>query len=209
MGQYYRAIVKKQNGRNIVYNRYVMRNGKPEYMMAKLTEHSWWRNDFVNAVCLALYESKEKRRVAWIGDYAESYLNSIDKDNFNGLKQKQIDKLCERTWNCDGIAVNPTDFTLDGKFIVNHTKQEYFAGTPYFENSCMRSQEYGDWCMHPLPLLTCIGNGLGGGDYHSPTTDSTEEYIGTWAWDEISIEDKAPTDYTEIKPIFKEKGWEE
>ena len=209
MGQYYRAIVKKQNRRNVVYNRYVIQNGKPEYMMAKLTEHSWWRNDFVNAVCLDIYESKEKRRVAWIGDYAESYLDNIGADSFNGLNQNQIKRLCNQIWDCEGIAVEPTEFTLDGKFIVNHTKKEYFAGTLYFENSCMHSKDYGDWCMHPLPLLTCIGNGMGGGDYRSPTADSSEEYIGAWAWDEISIDDKAPMDYIEIKLIFKEKGWEE
>ena len=101
MGQYYRAIVKKQNRRNVVYNRYVIRNGKPEYMMAKLTEHSWWRNDFVNAVCLDIYESKEKRRVAWIGDYAESYLDHIGADSFNGLNQNQIKRLCNQIWDCD------------------------------------------------------------------------------------------------------------
>lgn len=63
--------------------------------------------------------------------------------------------------------------------------------------------------MHPLPILTCIGNGLGGDDYHSPTDDSTDEYIGAWAWDEISIEDKPIEGFTEISPIFKETGWEE
>ena len=208
MGQYYRAIVKKHNRRNVVYNRYVIQNGKPEYMMAKLTEHSWWRNDFVNAVCLDIYESKEKRRIAWIGDYAESYLDNIGADSFNGLNQKQIKRLTEQAWGCNGISVAPTDFTLDGLYLINHTKQEYIDCTKYFNASIMRSK-YDDWCMHPLPILTCIGNGLGGGDYHSPTDDSTDEYIGAWAWDEISIDDKAPTDYTEIKLIFKEKGWNE
>ena len=54
MGQYYRAMVKLQNGRTLVYNRNVMRNDKPEYTVAKLTEHAWWLNEFVNGVCLDL-----------------------------------------------------------------------------------------------------------------------------------------------------------
>ena len=68
--------------------------------------------------------------------------------------------------------------------------------------------KYGDWCIHPLPLLTCIGNGLGGGDYTDTTDDSTEDYVGYWAWNKISIADTAPDDYTELSPIFKENGWE-
>ena len=175
-------------------------------MMAKLTEHSWWRNEFVNAVCLAVYERKEKNRIAWIGDYAETFLKCMDLKTFNGLNQKQIKRLTEQTWDCNGISVPPTDFTLDGKYLINHTKREYFDCTKYFNASVMPSK-YGDWCMHPLPILTCIGNGLGGGDYHSPTDDSTDEYIGAWAWDEISIEDKPIEGFTEISPIFKETGW--
>ncbi len=208
MGQYYRAIVKKQNGRNEVYNRYVIRNGKEEYMMAKLTEHSWWLNEFVNAVCLAVYERKEQNRIAWIGDYANSFLESIGEKSFNGLNGKQIKRLTEQTWNCKGISVPVTDFTLDGLFLINHTKKEYIDCTKYFNVSNMRSK-YGDWCMHPLPILTCIGNGLGGGDYHSPTANSTEEYIGYWAWDEISLANNPVEDFKEIQPIFKEIGWED
>ena len=36
MGQYYRAIVKKHNRRNVVYNRYVIQNGKPEYVRIRV-----------------------------------------------------------------------------------------------------------------------------------------------------------------------------
>jgi hypothetical protein len=67
------------------------------------------------------------------------------------------------------------------------------------------------WCIHPLPLLTCIGNGYGGGDYMRPTPSSDYDMVGAWAWDEISIEDDSPLlddGYAEIFPIFKEEGWD-
>ena len=112
MGQYYRAIVKKQNGRITVYNRDVIRNGKPEYMMAKLTEHSWWLNEFVNAVCLDVYDSKENRRIAWVGDYAESYLDNIGGKSFNGLNEQQIKQLAHQAWDCKGVAVDITVQTV-------------------------------------------------------------------------------------------------
>ncbi len=184
MGQYYRAMVKKQNGRIVIYNRDVIRNGKPEYMVAKLMEHSWWLNDFVNAVCLDIYNSKEKRRVAWIGDYASTYLDCFDLKELNGLNKRQIDRMTKRCWDCDGIAVPTTDFTLDRLFLINHTKRQYVDCSEYYADSVSSDE----WCLHPLPLLTCIGNGLGGGDY-CPTDDSTEDYVGAWAWDEISITD--------------------
>ncbi len=204
MGQYYRAIVKKQNGRFDVYNRNVVRNGKSEYTFAKLTEHSWWYNDFVNAVCLDLYCRKERNRIAWIGDYATEFLRCKEIKTFNGLDSTKIRMLAKRCWNCDGKDVDENDFTLDGLYLINHTKKEYINCTAYYQRSEMTDK----WCLHPLPILTCIGNGLGGGDYCSPTIDSTEEYIGYWAWDEVSIENQPPIDYTEIEPVFKETGWD-
>lgn len=204
MGQYYRAMVKKQNGRIDVYNRYIMKNGEKEYTPAKLTEHSWWLNEFVNAVCLDVYQRKEKCRIAWIGDYAHTYLRCYDLTSFNGLNQRQIKRLSDRCWNCDGRAVKPTDFTLNGLYLVNHTKEEYVNCSEYYNRNIMEDE----WCIHPLPLLTCIGNGLGGGDYNSPTDDSTKDYVGAWAWDEISIMHEPVYDYFPIAPVFKEKGWD-
>lgn len=203
MGQYYRAIVKKPNGRLDVYNRDVIRNGKPEYMVAKLMEHSWWLNEFVNAVCLDIYNSKGKNRVAWIGDYATTYLDCFDLKELNGLNKAKICGLSKRCWACDGRAVDLTEFTLDGKYLINHTKKLYVDCSEYYAD-CVTPDE---WCIHPLPLLTCIGNGLGGGDY-CPTDDSTDDYVGAWAWDEISIADKPVADYFKTFPIFKEKGWD-
>lgn len=203
MGQYYRAIVKKQNGRIVIYNRDVIRNSKPEYMVAKLTGHSWWLNEFVNGVCLDLHYNQEKCRVAWIGDYANTYLDCFGLKDLNGLNKEKISELCIQCWTCDGIAVPENDFTLDGKFLVNRTKKLYVDCSEYYDNSVMSD----DWCLHPLPLLTCMGNGLGGGDY-CPTDGSTEEYVGAWAWDEISIEDKPVANYVKICPIFKEKRWD-
>lgn len=203
MGQYYRALVKKPNGRLDVYNRYVIHKGKRERMVAKLTEHSWWLNDFVNAVCLDVYNSKGKNRIAWIGDYAHTYLKCRNLEHYNGLNKRQINRLCMRCWKCDGRAVDHTDFTLDGLFLINHTKKQYIDCSQYYKDSVMPDE----WCIHPLPILTCIGNGLGGGDYNAATDDSTEEYIGAWTWDEISIADKPISDYNEISPIFKEKEW--
>ena len=54
------------------------------------------------------------------------------------------------------------------------------------------------WKVHPLPLLTCEGNGRGGGDYRL-----RNEFIGYWSRDRISVEEKAPKDYEELIPNFE------
>ena len=66
MGQYYRAILGDAFGLNCkVFDRSV----DGEYTFAKLLEHSWWLNTFVNAFSEFIYN--EPNRVAWGGDYAD------------------------------------------------------------------------------------------------------------------------------------------
>lgn len=57
-----------------------------------------------------------------------------------------------------------------------------------------------DWILHPLPLLTAVGNGLGGGDYYGINKDQ----VGGWAWCTISVEDDIPVGYEELEYIFRE-----
>ena len=93
MGQYYRAIIQKQNGITTAYNRYLIRDGKEEYTFAKLMEHSWWYNEFVNAVCLEIYKEQKPVRIAWVGDCAD------DVEEQNNLDSEQIQKLHKLTWD--------------------------------------------------------------------------------------------------------------
>ena len=66
MGQYYRPILGDSQGLNCkVFDRSV----DGQYTFAKLLEHSWWENPFVNAFSELIYD--EPSRVAWVGDYAD------------------------------------------------------------------------------------------------------------------------------------------
>ena len=204
MGQYYNAVMK--GSRCATYNRYIVIDGAREYMLAKLTEHSWWGNKYVEGVSKALFESAAPRRVAWVGDYARSFLQSINAESFNGLTQKDIVRLHKCAWKAKGVDVPDNSFTLKGLFLVNHTKKEYVACDPYYERCAVPDADGFKWCLHPLPLLTCIGNGQGGGDFYEGeyTRGSTYENVGRWAWDLISIAEHAPEGFTELKPIFRE-----
>lgn len=175
MGQYYMVYAKNDDGVK-VYDRSV--NG--EYMMAKLMEHSWWYNSFVGTFCRMIY--KNPTQVAWVGNY--SY--EVDCEIFEDI------------WGADvkTIGVDENVLLLDGKYLLNHTKKEFLKCDEY-RKEC----EVKKWCIHPLPLLTCIGNGLGCGDYKSKDEN---KFVGYWYLDEISVEDEIPVDYKEISPRFIE-----
>lgn len=171
MGQYYRAVLVDSQGNSTVFNRKV----DGEYTLAKLTEHSWWLNEFVSTITKMLYHNP--RKVAWVGDYC----------NDKGTRlAKALHKVA---WgeDVDGIGVKKDEMFLDGLFLVNHTKKCYMNCAEFKKNSI----DSDGWVMHPLPLLTAIGNGLGCGDYRGVNVND----IGTWCFDTIEVTDKAPENY--------------
>lgn len=56
------------------------------------------------------------------------------------------------------------------------------------------------WVTHPLPLLTAIGNGRGGGDYHG----TNESMVGMWAMDLLSFTEDRPSSKNEVLIPFIE-----
>ena len=190
MGQYYRAILGDKFGLDCkVFDRSV----DGEYMLAKLMEHSWWKNPFCNSFAEKLYN--EEGRVCWVGDYAGE-----DCDfNFN-LNSAFYTPSYKEVW---GETVNlhsstSTDFTLDNKFLLNHDTKEFIDLNEYKRNST----EYNGWTIHPLPLLTAVGNDRGCGDFHKGNIGY--EFVGKWAWHLISISDTTPKNYKKFDVVFKE-----
>lgn len=175
MGQYYRPVTEFNN-KVTVYNRYV----DGEYTMAKLMEHSWWENDLMKAIAQKFYHTKGK--LAWVGDYAN--------DDETPVPMKEI-------WeDTDGVGVSKVDFSLDNKFLINYDKKLYVDLKTYKEECNVDG-----WVVNPLSLLTAIGNGRGGGDYHYSSCPCIE-LVGTWAWDTISIEDKLPKGFNKLDVKF-------
>ena len=68
----------------------------------------------------------------------------------------------------------------------------------YAENS------KGTWgILHPLTLLTAVGNGMGGGDFNGKTREM-EDNVGIWAWNLLEIKDTKPLGYNEVEYTFIE-----
>lgn len=175
MGQYYKPVCLKENKKTPKAWVYSHNYGNG----LKLMEHSWIGNRFVEVVehLLSPIGDWYKQPIVWAGDYA---------DEDKGLKTNVYDR-CK-----DTLEVNPTTYQLmdNLRYVVNHTKKVFVDKTNIPVSNTYEDIEYR---IHPLPLLTCEGNGRGGGDFRGDS-----DLIGTWARDVISVEAALPVGYTEI-----------
>ena len=190
MGQYYQAVVGTSQGWNKrIYYPLDFDDG------LKLLEHAYVDTYFMQKIHSVIY--KKPRRVIWVGDYAnksedkyyfvsnrnkETKPKSIPKYNFvwgNQASKKCTDK-------------DPADFIVDYEhsYLINHTTQSYLNLKKYYSYS-----KVNPWgIIDPLPILTAVGNGRGGGDY----SGSNENRVGSWKWHLISIDDKVPDMYKKL-----------
>lgn len=203
MGQYYMPVI--------------IDGAKPAYLYShdygnglKLMEHSWIRNNFVNAVMAHMTDHPV--RLAWLGDYSDSCYEDIRNHDYIE-SEEQFDELYNSVWRNDseenGGAVKADDwaFEMDPEkvYLLNMDKKEYVSIPNYIQRVDMESRDSNDnWYVNPLPLLTSVGNGQGGGDYWS---DIGADQIGRWAFDRISVTDdpeSIPEGFKENVTIFME-----
>jgi hypothetical protein len=168
MGQYYYPIILDSEGKIVAWMcAHEYSNG------LKLMEHSFIGNNFVSAFEWGLTPkgSFHKSRVVWAGDYAD-----VEESG------ETLYTLCE-----EDTHIAPPSYTVDYPYIVNHTKKQFVDKDKVSANRA-------GYKIHPLPLLTCEGNGRGGGDYRP----EDHPLIGIWARDVISVEKEKPDGYVEI-----------
>ena len=175
MGQYYYPIILDEDGNIVAWmDAHEYNNG------LKLMEHSYIGNNFVSTFEFMLRPDGEyyKSHVVWAGDYADE---EPDSEN--------LYHLCE-----EEQCVHPSQMkTVQYPYIVNHTKKQFVDKR---KNTDSKDESF---VIHPLPLLTCEGNGRGGGDFHGESP-----LMGLWARDIISIEKEQPLDYEELIFDLKE-----
>ena len=58
-----------------------------------------------------------------------------------------------------------------------------------------KTQKEYPYYVHPLPLLTCEGNGQGGGDYFG---EDKNNLIGSWARNRVTVSTRKPKRHKEI-----------
>lgn len=220
MGQYYKAILRTDGGDERVFapgasaymaykgwdadelyaffDVHVSDNGdgtqtwKPypdEYHMfsngSKLSENGYPEASFVEGIVNEL--RNRPARVAWVGDYAN------EEEDFTG-----IDGYGEDTYNTlwgpdEGQVADPVAFRIAPErgdslrgYLVNRTKGVFLDLADTATDAALS--------MHPLPVLTAIGNGRGGGDYFGPNMDA----VGSWAMDVLEVIDAEPAGFERL-----------
>lgn len=148
----------------------------------KLMEHSWIGNDFVGKVMELLTEGGawHKKRIVWCGDY---YNEKGEMDYYDKVSDEN--KLAPKN------SLNEKE--QEDSILVNHSKKQYviMSKAPIDTDG---------WKANPLPLLTALGNGRSGGDYHG----ENEDKVGIWAEDVLSVETEIPKDFVELEIRFIE-----
>ena len=195
MGQYYNILTMKDDKYTVYDRSYRNRQGQSEYMMAKLTEHSWIGNTTMD--CFSSIILRDPHHIAWVGDYADdTEKEEITNDKLTLTKIKSLHK---KAWNCkNALPLEYLPINTKYMLLVNWTKKQYISMYEYIEKNTVN-----DWCLHPLSLLTALGNGKGGGDYKG----INENLIGIWAFDEISFED-ADYEKTLLSQNFTKQEYE-
>ena len=175
MGQYYKPINldKKQWVSSHEYD-----NG------LKLMEHSWIGNTFVSVVenLIAAGGAWCGDRIVWAGDYA---------DEEKGRKNNLYTII-----GTDKNKIKPGVIKRNFRYVVNLDTEE-FVDTKKVPLSDVYTDDKGkEWPfqMHPLPILTCEGNGRGGGDFRKD-----DVMVGIWARHRVTVSKTKPKGYTEIE----------
>ena len=204
MGQYYKPTAIASDGRILSLDPGTFDSG------AKLTEHSWISNPFVNGAYSLILHSR--KRVAWIGDYAYQDYDPDTEAYAKVMPLEEFQKIHDTVWHDDNDGLSPNlfskrdlailDYDTRRMYLINHDKQVYIDLEVYIRENTVRGGTWDGWCMNPLPLLTACGNGRGGGDFYEGRVGY--ENIGVWAFDSLEYADKAPDGYAEAKFYFDE-----
>jgi hypothetical protein len=180
MGQYYKSV-------SIEKKEHVLSHSYDSGL--KLMEHSWLNNSFVKAVCtlIAIGGAWYGDRIVWAGDYADPEPNTENDEN-----EGRGDNL----YHICNTEVKPDVPKKEFRYVINMDTKE-FVDTKKIPISDIWTDDKGkEWpfIIHPLPILTCEGNGRGGGDLHKES-----DLVGKWARARVSVTDEVPTDYKELK----------
>ena len=202
MGQYYTPIILSANGGKTVGSFYShdYDNG------LKLMEHSYLGNDLVDSVVAKALSVPGAVTIAWLGDYAElnedvlplaehrafdpaKNVGKIHRDYvrmFDRLKRVEDGRLylikpdneSVKEFLPDSEGVTIYDFLTRQKLSLQAYRKNVLAMREAngFDPKKM-DYEIDELIVHPLPLLTSIGNGKGGGDYFG----TCAEWVGAWA----------------------------
>ena len=196
MGQCYKAVNldKKEAIRTYYYEQ-----------GAKLMEFSWQGNNFMLAVDHMMRTRWEGDRVLFIGDYTATYMTEqYWNANSPFLLDLKEEFGAEDLYGINWKIINPLPSKKQSRYLCNDVKKEYIdlKSQPihwYFE----KDGELIFAKIHPLSLMLCTSNGLGGGDF----VGLNEKHVGEWVscCYGIHLSDEQPEGYRKSPLFFSEE----
>ena len=198
MGQYYKPIIlaPKQDNKPEEIRGWLLSH---DYDCGlKLMEHSWLGNLYVQTFekLISPEGLHHKSRVVWAGDYADGEPELTHADEQGREREVNLYGLCGDVNEIEPKAINVKRMAY--RYILNHTTKQFVDKKEVPVTDWWTDEKTGKkypFTIHPLPLLTCEGNGRGGGDYRGDERGQ----VGVWARHSISVANKVPTGYTQFK----------
>ena len=183
MGQYYHTVSLDAKNYLTAHDH----DGGYDFNGIKLMEHSYIGNSLTAAVENLIKKGGAwyEHRIVWAGDYADPEPDTITEEKPNGENLYDLIK--------NKLIVPVEDQKRNGRlrYLVNLDKNEFV------DLYKVQADDY-DLKIHPLPLLTCEGNGRGGGDFRTENEDYLN-LIGSWARNRVTIQTKKPKGMTELE----------
>lgn len=182
MGQYFKpVIIDKKDSKKVVASL----QAHDFFNGLKLMEHSYVGNNFVNAFTTLINDENGKYKgypMVWCGDYADDVLEG--KNYYDIARDNNTDE------DVKDLKAN------EYRYFINKTKKEFVD-----IEDCPSGKTSDDLIVHPLPILTSLGNGRSH-DYYPK--EGELKFIGSWAMDVIVSSNKCPNEktYKRIKPNF-------
>jgi hypothetical protein len=206
MGQYYKPI-------NLDKQQYVYSHDFGNGL--KLMEHSYVGNNFVNVVegLIAEGGAWHGDRIVWAGDYAEPekgktkrvpdwHYSEAQRAAAKAIGEKI--KMITRKLNLFDLIdedvkpemkVKPNS-GKNYRYVINTDTKEFVDTKKIPLTEVFTDNKGKEWpvVIHPIPILTCEGNGQGGGDLYKE-----DPLVGKWARQRVTVADRKPKGYKEIE----------
>lgn len=206
MGQYYKFGIFKKNvcSKNDIKNKDNVLASFSSYDYnegAKLMEHSYVGNKYVNKAERLLAREFYACPFAWVGDYSDK----IKSDDGTLISVYNIitDVGAQRNGKGEMLSVWDKDYVPVYDLSYPIIKYKYVLNINRKEAVEIPEDSTDKYVIHPLPLLCADGNGNGGGDYYG----TNMSYVGKWAYDKIGIRDDMPEGYTLLNVSFVEEEY--
>jgi hypothetical protein len=136
-------------------------------------EHSWIGNNFV-----AVVENLIAKGGQWFGDHIVWAGNYADPEEGS---EENLHNICS-----DKVTITTEAKKKKFRYLVNMDTNEFVDMRKIPVSDVYDGYDY---VIHPLPLLTCSGNGRGGGDFRGQDPDNL---IGKWARNRVTIQTTKP-----------------